>query len=49
MTEEAKYDESIADTVSQKMAQGLQTEAQDDKDSLFADAARFVIEKEKVL
>ena len=47
MTEEAKYDESIADTVSQKMAQGLQTEAQDDKDSLFADAARFVIEKEK--
>ena len=29
------------------MAQGLQTEAQDDKDSLFADAARFVIEKEK--
>ena len=42
MTEEAKYDESIADTVSQKMAQGLQTEAQDDKDSLFADAARFV-------
>ncbi len=47
MTEEVQYDESIADTVAQKAGSGSQADAKDDNDSLFEDAGRFVIEKEK--
>lgn len=47
MTEEAQYDESIAETVSQKTSDSAAVDRQDDKDTLFEDAGRFVIERER--
>ncbi len=47
MTEEAQYDESIADTVANKANSSQASDGQNDNDSLFEDAGRFVIEKEK--
>ena len=47
MTEEVEYDESIADTVAQKATEGAPNDRQDERDSLFIDAGRFVIEKER--
>lgn len=46
--EEVSYDESIAQaTVSQESMPGSSSKGDDDRDSLFADAGRFVIENEK--
>lgn len=46
--EEVSYDESIAQaTVSQESMPGSSSKDDDDRDSLFADAGRFVIENEK--
>lgn len=46
--EEVSYDESIAQaTVSQESMPGSSSKCDDDRDSLFADAGRFVIENEK--
>lgn len=46
--EEVSYDESIAQaTVSQESMPGSSNKGDDDRDSLFADAGRFVIENEK--
>ena len=47
MTEEAQYDESIAETVAQKTSDSAAVDRQDDKDTLFEDAGRFVIERER--
>lgn len=47
MTEEAQYDESIAETVAQKSLGSASVDKQDDKDTLFEDAGRFVIERER--
>lgn len=46
--EEVSYDESIAQaTVSQESMPGSSSKGDDERDSLFADAGRFVIENEK--
>ena len=46
--EEVSYDESIAQaTVSQESMPGSSNKGDDERDSLFADAGRFVIENEK--
>jgi S-DNA-T family DNA segregation ATPase FtsK/SpoIIIE len=46
--EEVSYDESIAQaTVSQESMPGSSSKGDDDRDSLFADAGRFVIENER--
>ena len=42
-----QYDESITETAIASKAGGQAAEQQDDRDSLFADAGRFVIEKER--
>lgn len=47
MSGEVNYDESITETVIASKAGGQAAEQQDDRDSLFADAGRFVIEKER--
>ena len=46
MSGEVNYDESITETAIASKASGQAAEQQDDRDSLFADAGRFVIEKE---
>ena len=45
MSGEVNYDESITETAIASKAGGQAAEQQDDRDSLFADAGRFVIEK----
>ena len=47
MSGEVNYDESITETAIASKASGQAAEQQDDRDSLFADAGRFVIEKER--
>lgn len=47
MSGEVNYDESITETAIASKAGGQAAEQQDDRDSLFADAGRFVIEKER--
>ena len=47
MSGEVNYDESITETAIASKASGQAAEQQDDQDSLFADAGRFVIEKER--
>lgn len=47
MSGEVNYDESITETAIASKAGGQAGEQQDDRDSLFADAGRFVIEKER--
>lgn len=47
MSCEVNYDESITETAIASKASGQAAEQQDDRDSLFADAGRFVIEKER--
>ena len=47
MSGEVNYDESINETAIASKAGGQAAEQQDDRDSLFADAGRFVIEKER--
>lgn len=47
MSGEINYDESITETAIASKAGGQAAEQQDDRDSLFADAGRFVIEKER--
>ena len=47
MSGEGNYDESITETAIASKASGQAAEQQDDRDSLFADAGRFVIEKER--
>lgn len=47
MLGEVNYDESITETAIASKAGGQAAEQQDDRDSLFADAGRFVIEKER--
>lgn len=47
MSGEVNYDESITETDIASKASGQAAEQQDDRDSLFADAGRFVIEKER--
>ncbi len=47
MSGEVNYDESIAETAVTSKTGGQAVEQQDDRDSLFADAGRFVIEKER--
>lgn len=47
MSGEVNYDESITETAIASKVGGQAAEQQDDRDSLFADAGRFVIEKER--
>lgn len=47
MSGEVNYDESITETAIASKAGGQAAEQQDDRDSLFADAGHFVIEKER--
>lgn len=47
MSGEVNYDESITETAIASKAGGQAAEQQGDRDSLFADAGRFVIEKER--
>lgn len=47
MSGEVNYDESITETAIASKAGGQAAGQQDDRDSLFADAGRFVIEKER--
>ena len=47
MSGEVNYDESITETAIASKASGQAAEQQDDRDSLFAVAGRFVIEKER--
>lgn len=47
MSGEVNYDENITETAIASKASGQAAEQQDDRDSLFADAGRFVIEKER--
>lgn len=47
MSGEVNYDESITETAIASKAGGQAAEQQDDRDSLFADAGRFVIKKER--
>lgn len=47
MSGEVNYDESITETAIASKASGQAAEQQDERDSLFADAGRFVIEKER--